>query len=170
MADPPRHAHGVVGRGRVQYDRRQLKHRSGTMAESNDSTRRTHPGTTRAAPDLSVEGLPRWTIHATNDGTWHVTAQLAIDAQAALAAAAPTSDDLCRLAQHALGLAGIGSHIDRAHGAVGIATDRSGAGLGAPTLILDGPAVLWWVAYATSAAIQALVDAVILAMRTAPDS
>ncbi len=139
------------------------------MAESNDNHRRTPDGTTRVAQDLIVDGLPRWTIHATDDGTWHVVAQLAADDQAALAAAAPTPDDLCRQAQHALGLAGIGSHIDRAHGAVGIAADRSGAGLGAPTLILDGPAVLWWVAHATSAAIRALVDAVILAMRNAPD-
>ena len=138
------------------------------MAESNDSTRRTPDGITHTAQYLVMNGLPRWTIHATDDGTWHVVAQLAADDQAALAAA-PTPDDLCQQAQHALGLAGIGSHIDRAHGAVGIATDRSGAGLGAPTLILDGPAVLWWVAYATSAAIQALVDAVILAMRHAAD-
>jgi hypothetical protein len=139
------------------------------MAESNDSTQRTHPGTTRAAQDLVVDGLPRCTIRANDDGTWHVVGQLAADAQAALVATAPTPDDLCQQAQHALGLAGIGSHIDRAHSAVGIATDRSGAGLGAPTLILDGPAVLWWVAHATSAAIQALVDAVILAMRHAAD-
>ena len=140
------------------------------MAESNDSTRRTPDGTTRVALDLVMKGLPRCTIHAIEDGTWHVTAQLAADDQATLVAAAPTPDDLCRQAQHALGLAGIGSHIDRAHSAVGIAADRSGAGLGAPTLILDGPAVLWGVAHATSEAIRDLVQAAISAMHQSPDS
>jgi hypothetical protein len=125
--------------------------------------------TNRNQRNLVVDGLPPCSIYAAGDGTWHVLAQLAADAQAALAAAAPTPDDLCQRAQHALGLAGIGSRIDRAYTAVGIYADRSGARFGEPALVLDGPAVLWWVAHASSAAIHALVTAATQAMRTAPD-
>ncbi len=126
--------------------------------------------TNRNQRNLIVDGLPHCTIQAAGDGTWHVLAQLAAGDQVALAATAPTPDDLCQRAQHALGLAGIGSRIDRAHTAVGIYADRSGARFGEPALVLDGPAVLWWVTHATSAAIHALVDAATQAMRTAPDS
>ena len=131
---------------------------------------RTHKNTAGDVHDLVVEGLPPCTIQAMVDGAWHVLAQLAAEEQAALAAAATHPDTLCQRAQHALGLAGIGSRIDRAHTAVGIYADRSGARFGEPALVLDGPAVLWWVAHATSAAIHALVDAATQAMRTAPDS
>ncbi len=126
--------------------------------------------TNRNQRNLAVDGLPPCSIYAAGDGTWHVLAQLGADAQAALAAAAPTPEDLCQRAQHALGLAGIGSRIDRAHTAVGIYADRSGARFGELALVLDGPAVLWWVAHATSAAIHTLVVVATQAMRTAPDS
>ena len=52
---------------------------------------------------------------------------------------------------------------------MGIAADRSGAGLGAPTLILDGPAVLWVVGHAVPDAIRALLQAATQAMCQSPD-
>jgi hypothetical protein len=51
------------------------------MAEINDSNQRTRHGTTDAAQDLVVD---RCTIHATDDRTWYVTAQLAANEQLAL--------------------------------------------------------------------------------------
>ena len=53
---------------------------------------------------LVVEGLPPCTIQAMADGTWHVTAQLVRDEEAALAVTALPPDVLCQRAQHALGL------------------------------------------------------------------
>ena len=140
------------------------------MAKSNWSEPHTSEGTAGIARELVVEGLQTCTIQAIEDGTWHVVAQLASDDQAAFAAAAPTSDDLCQRAQHALGLAGIGSRIDRAHIAVGIYADRSGTWFGEPTLVLDGREVLWWVSHATSDAIWALIGAATSAMHNAPDT
>jgi hypothetical protein len=136
------------------------------MADTNNCNQRSADTT----QDLVVDALPRCTIQAAADGTWHVLAQLAASDQAAFAVAAPAYDDLCQRAQHALGLAGIGSRIDRAHTAVGIYADRSGARFGEPALVLDGPALLWWVAHASSATIHVLVAAATKAMRTAPDS
>jgi hypothetical protein len=133
-----------------------------------DGNQRTHQGRIGFAQALVVDGLPPCTIYAAEDGTWHVTAQLASDEQASLAASAPTPDDLCRRAQHALGLAGIGSRIDRERGVVGVYTDVSGAQFGAPTLILDGAAMLWALGHALPEAIRALVEAATQAMRQPP--
>jgi hypothetical protein len=83
-------------------------------------------------------------------------------------AAAPTPDDLCRRAQHALGLAGIGSRIDRERSAMAVYIDRSRAQFGAPTLILEGPAVLWAFGHAVPDAIRALLQAATEAMRQSP--
>jgi hypothetical protein len=75
---------------------------STTMGDVDD---RIPPLPASVVQALRVEGLPPCTIQAMADGTWHVTMQLAADEQAALASA-PTPDELCRRAQHALGLAG----------------------------------------------------------------
>jgi len=139
------------------------------MAETKKSKRRTSQGDASAAHPLVVSGLPTCTIQAADNGTWHMLAQLAEDEQAALAAAAPSPDDLCRQAQHALGLAGIGSRIDRERSAIGVYADRSGAPFGEPTLILDGPAVLWAFGTAAPDAIRALLQAATEAMRQSPD-
>jgi len=139
------------------------------MAEANDSKRRTSQGDASAAQALVVSGLPTCTIQAAEDGTWHMLAQLASDEEAAFAAAALTSDDLCRQAQHALGLAGIGSRIDRERSIVGVYADLRGAPFGEPTLILDGPAVLWAFGHAVPDAIRALLQAATEAMRQSPD-
>jgi hypothetical protein len=153
-------------RRRVQYIGHLLGQRNGTMAEDNYSNR----CIAGAAQDLVVDGLPRCTIQATDDGTWHVLAQLAADEQAALAAAAPSPDALEKRAQHALGLAGIGSRIERERNAIGVYAAPLRMPLGEATLVLEGRAVLGGMAHATSAAIQALVDAAISAMRHVPDS
>jgi len=98
-----------------------------------------------------------------------MTAQLASDDQAAFAASAPSRDELCRRAQHALGLAGIGSRIDRERSAIGVYTDLSGAQVGEPALILDGPAVLWAFGHAVPDAIRASLHAATEAMRQSPN-
>ena len=140
------------------------------MADANSINQRTCQGRAGAAQDLVVGGLPTCTIHATDDGTWYVTAQLAAEEQAALAAAVPTHDEICRRAQHALGLAGIGSRIEREHSAIGVYAAPLRSPSGEATLVLDGREVLWWVAHATSEAIRALVDTATQAMRHAPES
>jgi hypothetical protein len=162
-------ANGIFVRRRVHYDGHLLKQWSGTMAETKKSNRRSSQGDASAARDLVVDGLPTCTIQAADNGTWQVMAQLASDEEAALAAAAPSPDDLCRRAQHALGLAGIGSRTYRERGAIGVYTDRSGAPFGEPTLILDGPAVLWAFGHAVPHAIRALLSAATEAMRQSPD-
>ncbi|SRR6266511_176504 len=140
------------------------------MADANASNQRILQGRAGTVQDLVVDGLPPCTIYATANGIWHVMAQLATDEQAALAAAAPSPDALCQRAQHALGLAGIGSRIERERSAVGVYAAPLRMPSGEATLVLEGRAVLWGVAHATSAAIRALVDAATHAMRSAPDS
>src|SRR3982751_3303367 len=109
------------------------------MADANNDNQRSADTT----QDLVVDGLPRCTIQATADGTWHVTAQLAADELAALAAATPSPDVLCQRAQHALGLAGIGSRIAPDRLAIGVYIPTSPAPFGATPLILVGRSVLW---------------------------
>jgi hypothetical protein len=139
------------------------------MAETNDSHRRTSQGAASAAQALVVSGLPTCTIQAAEDGTWHLVAQLAEDEAAAFTASTPSPDDLCRRAQHALGLAGTLSRIDRERSAIGMYADLRGAQFGAPTLILDGPAVLWAFGHAVPDAIRAVLLAATEAMRQSPD-
>lgn len=64
-----------------------------------------------AVQALVVSGLPPCMIALIADGTWQVRAQLVVDEQAELVAAAPDPTAICHRAQHALGLAGIGSRI-----------------------------------------------------------
>ena len=137
------------------------------MADANASNQRTLQGTATAAQDLVVDGLPLCMIAATTDGTWHVTAQLAADEQAALAAAAPSPDALCQRAQHALGLAGIGSRIAPDDTAIGIYAAPLPALSGAITLVLEGRALLWSISRAPSEAIRALIVAATEVMRAA---
>lgn len=117
---------------------------------------------------LTISGLPPCTIEMALDGTWHVTTQLAADEQDALVAAVPSPEALCQRAQHALGLAGIGSRIDDDYTTIGV----YGASLPSPSgqflLILDGRALLWSIAHASSETIQALIAAATLVMRAAP--
>jgi hypothetical protein len=137
------------------------------MADANDRTHSSLPAT--AALTLRVDGLPPCAIQAAADGTWHVTAQLAADEQAALVAAAPDPAALCQRAQHALGLAGIGSRIAPDHNAIGVYAAPSPAPSGATPLVLEGRALLWSISRAPSEAIRALIIAAIEVMRAARD-
>jgi len=134
-----------------------------------DGNQRTRQGSASSAQDLVVDGLPRCTIAMTADGIWHVMAQLVAEEQAALAAAAPSPEALCQRAQHALGLAGIGSRIERGRNAIGVYAAPLRSPSGEATLLLDGREVLWWVSQASSEAIGALIAAATEAMRSAPD-
>jgi hypothetical protein len=71
---------------------------------------------------------------------WQVTVTLTREDQAALDALHPSAYQLCASAQHALGLAAIGSQIDPAHSTVAV---RDGSRL---RLVFVGQAALWWVA------------------------
>jgi len=139
------------------------------MADANTSRQRTRQGPASSAQNLVVDGLPRCTIYLTDDGTWHVMAQLAADDVAALAAAAPSPEALCQRAQHVLGLAGIGSRIERGRNAIGVYAAPLRSPSGEATLVLQGREVLWGVAHATSEAIRALIAAATSAMRNTPD-
>jgi hypothetical protein len=140
------------------------------MADTNTTRQRTLQGTASSAQDLILDGLPRCTIQVTDDGTWHVMTQLAAEGVAALAAAAPNPDALCQQAQHALGLAGIGSRIERGRNSIGVYAAPLRSPSGEATLLLDGREVLWWVSQASSEAIRAVIAAATSAMRTAPDT
>ena len=137
------------------------------MANGNQHT---DQGRASNVHELVVDGLPPCTIAVTADGIWHVVAQLAADEQAALVAAATQPDTLCQRAQHALGLAGIGSRIKPDDTAIGIYAAPLPLPSGAITLVLEGRALLCWVSRAPSEAIQALIAAAIEVMRAARDS
>jgi hypothetical protein len=98
------------------------------------------------------------------DGTYSITAQLAPDDMTALTAAAPSHDELCQHAQHALGLSGIGSRIERERDAIGVYAAPLRMPSGNSTLVLEGREVLWAVAHASSPAIRALISAAQAAM------
>ena len=110
-----------------------------------DSTQRAHEEKVGATQNLRVDGLPPCTIQAIGDGTWHVVAQLADHEQAALAAAATHPDTLCQRAQHALGLAGIGSRIAPDRTAIGVYVLTLSVLSGVTPLVLEGRAPLCWV-------------------------
>ena len=129
----------------------------------------THHAFPPAAPQhLVVDGLQPCMIQASANGTWHVITRLAADEQDALAAAAPSPEALCQRAQHALGLAGIGSRIAPDRNAIGVYIPTSPASFGVTPLVLDGRALLWSVSRASSGTIQALITAAIERMRQTP--
>jgi len=136
------------------------------MAEKNEQT---HVGSAGVLQDLVVDGLPPCTIQAMADGTWHVVAQLALNDQAALATAVTHPDTLCQRAQHALGLAGIGSRIAPDHDAISIYAAFPTSASATP-LVLEGRALLCWISRAPSEAIQSLIAAAIEVMRAASTS
>jgi hypothetical protein len=114
------------------------------------------------AADMSrfIEQLPRaFTAPAQlnltpgDDATqWQITVTLAPADQAALDVLHPSAYQLCASAQHALGLAAIGSQIDTAHTMVRV---RAGGEL---LLAFVGEAALWWVANMPPAALRASID------------
>jgi hypothetical protein len=124
-------------------------------------TARTQPQTTEQS--LLIDGLPPCTISEA-EGTYSITAQLTPDEAAALAAAAPSHDELCQHAQHALGLSGIGSRIERERDAIGVYAAPLRMPSGDSTLMLEGREVLWTVAHASPPAIRTLISAAQAAM------
>lgn len=120
------------------------------------------PATTAQA--LGVNGLPPCTITLATDGLWYITAQLAPDEQAAVLAAALEPAALCRQAQHALGLAGIGSRIAPDDNAIGIYASLPAPSVVTP-LVLEGRALLWAVSRAPAEAIQTLIAAALAIVR-----
>ena len=137
------------------------------MADDNQCTNQGQADATQA---LVVHGLPPCTIQVVGDGTWHVQVQLAVDEQAALAAAVTPPDTLCQRAQHALGLAGIGSRIAPDHAAIGVYTPDLPSSSGTISLVLEGRAILCWVSRAPSDMIQALIAAAIEVLRAAREA
>ena len=135
-----------------------------------DDNQRANQGRTDAAQALVVHGLPPCTIRMAAEGTWHVQVQLPADEQAALAAAVTHPDTLCQRAQHALGLAGIGSRIAPDHAAIGVYTPSLPASSGTISLVLEGRAILGWISRARSDTIQALIAAAIDVMRAAREA
>jgi hypothetical protein len=134
-----------------------------------DGNQRAHQqGSGGAAQALVVDGLPPCTMTPTADGRWHVLAQLTAEEQAALTAAAPSPNALCRQAQHALGLAGIGSRIAPDHTAIGVYAAPLQSSPGAIMLVLEGHAMLWVLSRASSEAIRTLIAAATSAMHNAP--
>jgi hypothetical protein len=112
----------------------------------------------------TIPGLPSCIIQMATEGTWHVTAQFGTSEQEAQVSALPL-DVLCQRAQHALGLAGIGSRIEDTYTAIGV----YGASLPSPSgqflFVLDGRVLLLSIAHAPSEAIQALIAAATQVMR-----
>jgi hypothetical protein len=82
---------------------------------------------------------------------WQITVTLAPADQAALDALYPSAYQLCAAAQHALGLAALGSQIDSAHTTVRV---RAGDGL----LAFVDAAALWWVANMPSRELRTAID------------
>jgi hypothetical protein len=113
--------------------------------------------------ELIVDGLPPCAISEA-DGTYSITAQLTDEDAAALTVAAPSHDELCQHAQHALGLSGIGSRIERERDAIGVYAAPLRLPSGESTLVLEGREVLWVVAHASPPAIRALIGAAQVAM------
>jgi hypothetical protein len=127
------------------------------MAELTDHTQ------PEVAHLLLIDGLPPCAISEA-DGTYFITAQLTPDEAAALATAAPSHDELCQHAQHALGLSGIGSRIERERDAIGVYAAPLRMPSGDSTLMLEGREVLWAVAHASPPTIRALISAAQAAM------
>ena len=100
-----------------------------------------------------MEAPPQYTLLALGDDlSWQVSVTLAPADQAAVEAAQPSAYQLCAAAQHALGLAAIGSRIDPAHASI---TVRSN---GAVLLTFAGEGALWWLANAPPPLLRAFLD------------
>jgi hypothetical protein len=94
-------------------------------------------------------------VQGDESAQWHITVTLAPTDQATLDALHPSASQLCAAAQHALGLAAIGSQIDPAHTTVRV---RAASEL---LLAFAGEGALWWVATTPSAALQEAIDRLI---------
>jgi hypothetical protein len=130
---------------------------------------RTNKDPTAMEQLLTIDGLPPCTFQMATDGTWHVAAQFGTGEQEAQVSAL-SLDMLCKRAQHALGLAGIGSRIEDDYTAIGIYAASLPSPSGQFLLVLDGRVLLWSIAHAPSEVIQALIAAATQVMHTARDA
>jgi len=108
---------------------------------------------------LLERSLPVFTARQSDGGTWRIAVQLVPADQAWLDAATPSPRDLCCQAQHALAQAQYGSRIYPERTAVDVYVSDTAGVLDGPSLQLDGPAALWFVAHATPSEIHALISA-----------
>ena len=105
----------------------------------------------------SMTALPLFALAPCGVGEpWHVTVTLTPADQAALDALHPTVAQLCAAAQHALGLAAIGSIIEPAQGMV------RGRGADEMQLRFVGASALWWVANAPPPLLRTFLDHVVV--------
>lgn len=132
------------------------------MDDIDNSTPYTPPSTATQA--FVVDGLPACIIQMATDGTWHVAAQFSTGEQEAQVSALPL-DVLCKRAQHALGLAGIGSRIEDDYTAIGLYAASLPSPSGQFLLVLDGRVLLGSISRASSEAIRALIAAAAQVMR-----
>lgn len=95
---------------------------------------------------------------------WLVTLVLAIADQAVLEALQPSAYELCAAAQHALGMASLGSQIDRVGGSISVRFE------GASVLTFAGAPALWWIANAQAPALRAWIDSVLVQIRAGAPS
>ena len=101
----------------------------------------------------TIAGLPSYVLTVGSAALpWHVTITLTPPDQAALDALGPSAYQLCAAAQHALGLAALGSQIDAAQALVVLRADPM------PRLGFVGAGALWWVANAPPALLRALLE------------
>jgi hypothetical protein len=101
----------------------------------------------------AMEAPPRCTLVALGDGLgWQVSVTLAPADQAALEAVQPSAYQLCAAAQHALGLAAIGSVIDATNCTVALRA------AGVARLVFIGAPSLWWVANAPPPLLHACIE------------
>ena len=95
---------------------------------------------------------------------WQITFRLVLSDQAALEAMQPSAYELCAAAQHALGMASLGSQIDRERGSITLRLSS------APWLTFVGAPALWWLANATPKMLHERVEALLVQIGTStPD-
>ena len=100
--------------------------------------------------------LPSFALAASSAGQpWQVSVTLSSADQAALDALHPSATQLCAAAQHALGLAAVGSVIEPTRGTVVVRVANE------IELRLVGESALWWVANAPPSLLQAFLQGLI---------
>ncbi len=102
--------------------------------------------------------LPAFSVRQSDDGIWLLAVQLAPADQARLDAARPSPRDLCCQAQHALAQAQYGSRIYPERTAVDVYISDTPGVLDGPSVLLDGPAALWFVSHAQPADVRAFLQ------------
>jgi hypothetical protein len=135
-----------------------------SYASRSDATLWPWPQRDERSPHWLLDQLPRAIqaparseVREANDrGGWQITITLAPADQAALEAMQPSAYALCAAAQHALGMASLGSQIDRERGSITLRLS------GTPSLTFVGAPALWWLANATPPMLHDCVEALLV--------